>query len=221
MNLRRTIKRKSKHRKKTIRISEKYSGGEFGLTPDEKADARAYKTIINDYINKQKVNTKMDLEAVKYSLFKEKLNAISLITEKISDSEVNITREQLKKLKSIVFFIIKDDVSAYDMFFDEKAAGFQIWIDNFIKYLINDAPFENAVTIKLLEGIKKRPYIKTSVDKNYNHFISDVNNMFAILKQESTDKEKTKEDHINKFIKTKTIKMKADVEPVPEKNKQI
>jgi hypothetical protein len=41
--------------------------------------------------------------------------------------------------------------------------------------------------------------------------------MFAILKQESTDKEKTKEDHINKFIKTKTIKMKADVEQVPEK----
>jgi hypothetical protein len=218
MNLRRTIKRKSKHRKKTIRSSEKkYRGGEFGLTADEQADARAYKTIINDYITKQEINTKMDLEAVKYSLFKEKLKAISLITEKISDSEVNIKRDELKKLKSIVFFIIKDDVSAYDMFFDEKAAGFQIWIDNFIKYLINDAPFENAVTIKLLEGIKKRPYIKTSVDKNYNHFISDVNNMFAILKQESTDKEKTKEDAINKFIKTKTIKMKAEVEQVPEK----
>jgi len=220
MNLRRTIKRKSKHRKKTIRSSEKkYRGGEFVLTADEQADARAYKTIINDYITKQEINTKMDLEAVKYSLFKEKLKAINDITEKISDN-VSIKRDELKKLKSIVFFIIKDDVSAYDMFFDEKAAGFQIWIDNFIKYLINDAPFENAVTIKLLEGIKKRPYIKTSVDKNYNHFISDVNNMFAILKQESTDKEKTKEDAINKFIKTKTIKMKADVEQVPEK-KQI
>lgn len=182
---------------------------------DEKNNAGAYRYIIESYIERQKKNKKLDLEAVKFSLFKQKLQEIIEITNKYPEEE--ITPDELRKLKSIVFFIIKDDVSAYDMFFDEKAAGFQIWIDNFLRYLINDSPFENNVIIKIIEGIKKRPYVKTEVDKNYNYFISDVNNLFATIKQELTDKSnKEKPNAINKVIKQTKLKIKSDVEPVPE-----
>lgn len=219
MKLKRTIKRKSKHRKKPGRngktMKRYMKKGGAGLSEAEQADARAYKTIIVDYIERQKINTKIDLEAVKFSLFKEKLEAVSEITDKINGS-VDITREELRKLKSIIFFIIKDDVSAYDMFFDENSAGFQIWIDNFLRYLINDSPFENNVIVKIIEGIKKRPYVKTVVDKNHDYFISDVNNLFAAIKQELTDKSKEKPNAINKVIKQTKLKIKSDVEPVPE-----
>jgi hypothetical protein len=180
---------------------------------DEKNNAGAYRYIIENYIERQKKNKKLDLEAVKFSLFKQKLQEIIEITSKNPEQ---ITPDELRKLKSIVFFIIKDDVSAYDMFFDEKAAGFQIWIDNFLRYLINDSPFENNVIIKIIEGIKKRPYVKTEVDKNYNYFISDVNNLFATIKQELTDKSKKKQNAINKVIKKTELKIKSDEEPVPE-----
>jgi len=271
MKLKRTIKRKSKHRKKpgrngkTMKRYMKKSGGKNDgqtgnesddedkirtpinvdkiLAPinknekrrremrtqiehdemrmsadhlsDEKNNAGAYRYIIESYIERQKKNKKLDLEAVKFSLFKQKLQEIIEITNKYPEEE--ITPDELRKLKSIVFFIIKDDVSAYDMFFDEKAAGFQIWIDNFLRYLINDSPFENNVIIKIIEGIKKRPYVKTEVDKNYNYFISDVNNLFATIKQELTDKSnKEKPNAINKVIKQTKLKIKSDVEPVPE-----
>ena len=250
MKLKRTIKRKSKHRKKPGRNGKtmkrymkkggrgKYHDDDDHETvqeprrlenrtqihenkmrmraehlSDEKNNAGAYRYIIESYIERQKNNKKLDLEAVKFSLFKQKLQEIIAITAKYPEE---ITPDELRKLKSIVFFIIKDDVSAYDMFFDEKAAGFQIWIDNFLRYLINDSPFENNVIIKIIEGIKKRPYVKTEVDKNYNYFISDVNNLFATIKQELTDKSKEKPNAINKVIKKTKLKIKSDEEPVPE-----
>jgi hypothetical protein len=199
---------------------KKYKRGGAGLSEAEQSDARSYRYIIENYFDRQNKNTKIDLEAVKFSLFKEKLEGVIEITKKIDDNgPVSITQDELKKLKSIVFFIIKDDVSAYDMFFDENAAGFQIWIDNFLRYLINDSPFENNVIIKIIEGIKKKPYIKTTIDnKNHDYFIADVNNLFAAIKQELTDKSKEKPDAINKLVRKTNYKIKSDVEPVPERN---
>lgn len=209
MNLRRTIKRKSKHRKKHVRrgkTMKKYRIGGDALKADEQNDAEAYKNIITDYITRQETNGKMNLEKVKYNLFKKKLADAKAITSKNASA---ITRDELDKLKSIVFFIIKDDVKANEMFFDEKSAGFQIWIDSFIKYLINDAPFEDAISMKLMEGIKKKPYIKMLYNKKYNHFISDVNNLFVNIKNELSNKKD------NKVIKATELKINANVGPVP------
>jgi hypothetical protein len=214
MNSKRTIKRRSKHRKKTVRRGaplKKYrkGGADDALTEQQKKEAVAYIQLINNYTERQtQKGTQMNLEAVKYTLFKKKFEEIKAIEAKLDNN--TITQDELKQLESIVFFIIKDEVSAYGMFFDEKSAGFQIWIDNFVKYLINDAPFENDITIKLIEGIKRRPYLKTSVAKNYNHFISDVNNLFARLKSELSENSK------NDVIKETKLKVNANVEAVPE-----
>lgn len=214
MNSKRTIKRKSKHRKKTVRRGsqlKKYrkGGANDAITEPQKKEAEAYIQLINNYMERQtQKGTQVNLEALKYTLFKKKFEEIKTLENKFK-SEKSITQDELKQLESIVFFIIKDEVSAYGMFFDEKSAGFQIWIDNFVKYLINDAPFEDNITIKLMEGIKRRPYVKTSLTKNYNHFISDVNNLFARLKSELSENSK------NNVIKETNLKIKANVDAVP------
>jgi len=215
MNSKRTIKRKSKHRKKTVRRGSplkkhRKGGADDAITDQQKKEAEAYIQLINNYMERQtEKGTQMNLEAVKYTLFKKKFEEIKSIEDHLQKNKT-ITQDELKQLESIVFFIIKDEVSAYGMFFDEKSAGFQIWIDNFVKYLINDAPFENDITIKLIEGIKKRPYLKTAVAKNYNHFISDVNNLFARLKSELSENSK------NDVIKETKLKVNANVVAVPE-----
>jgi hypothetical protein len=102
-------------------------------------------------------------------------------------------------------------VNAKEMFFDEKSAGFQIWIDNFVKYLINDAPFEDEIIVKLMEGIKKKPYVKMTANKKYNHFISDVNNLFGTIKSEF----KNEIPPNKKIIKETSFKVNANVGPIP------
>jgi hypothetical protein len=212
MKSKRTIKHKSKYRKKPSRngkTMKKYrkTGGDI-LKPYEQKDVEAYKNIIDDYIARQeenKKNGKANLEAVKYSLFKKKLDDTSKITKKPTNT---ITQDELDKLKSIVFFIIKDDVNANEMYFDEKSAGFQIWIDNFVKYLRNDAPFEDEIIVKLIEGIKKKPYVKMTAKKKYNHFISDVNNLFGAIKSEFKNEKPP-------IIKESSFKVNAKVGPIP------
>lgn len=210
MNSKKTIKYKRRNKRKSVR---RYKRGGAELTPGQKKDAKAYIEIINNYVAKQNATgVQMDLESVKYMMFKTQFAEVKEIEKK----DDNITQEDLKKLESFVYFIIKDEASEYGLLFDAKAAGFQVWINNFLMYLINDGPFEDEILIKLLAGIKKKPYIKVDHKKKYNNFVFDVNELLASIKNEVSGKIKTKD----KIIKETNIKIRGELEPIPEDGSQ-
>ena len=215
MNSKRTIKRKSKNRKKTVRNGgqkrQYRKGGEGNITEEQKKEAEAYIQLINNYIERQtQKGVQMNLEGVKYSMFKQKFEEFKAMATKYNTNKT-ITQNELNQLESIVFFIIKDEVSANGMFFDEKSAGFQIWINNFIMNLLNDGPFEDEIRMKLVESfVNKKPYVKISHDKKYNNFLSEVNELFAKIKKEISGNTE------NNVIKETKFKVNASVEPVPE-----
>jgi len=126
--------------------------------------------------------------------------------------------DEFEKLETMVYFIIKDKATAKDLLFDEDAAGFQIWINNLLMYLINDSPFEDEIRMKLLEGINKKPYIKVLHNKTNNNDIFDVNVLLANLKSELLGKNNDKK--IGNKIKETSIKMKGEMQAVPEDGSQ-
>jgi uncharacterized protein YnzC (UPF0291/DUF896 family) len=210
MNSKKTIKHKRRNKKKSIRRYKRiYKRGGDPLSPEQKEDAKAYIKIINNYVDKQNAKgVEMNIESVKYTMFKEKLAEVKVIESKGDD----ITLEDLKKLESFVYFIIKDEVSEYGLLFDENAAGFQIWINNLLMYLVNDQPFEDEILVKLIAGIDKKPYIKVDHKKKYNNFIFDVNELLANIKNELSGKTNPKD----KIIKETTMKIRGEIGPVPE-----
>ena len=141
----------------------------FLLTPGQKKDATAYMEIINNYIDKQNAKgVQLDLESLKYTMLKNQLSEVKDIKNKIEDN--SITQEEIRKLESFVYFIIKDQASEYGLLFDESSAGFQVWINNLLMYFVNDSPFEDEILIKLVSGINKKPYTKIDHKKKYNNF---------------------------------------------------
>ena len=261
MNLKRNMKtmkrkprkpqaRKFRNQKKTLR---KYGGtGSKAIISDEqKIVADAYVTIVENYLEKQgKKGTQLDLEGVKYAMFKKKFEDIRPIIDnyksyyrssKGGDGETGASSDNSKttvtpiatpiatpistgprpmqvdefeKLESIVYFIIKDKETAKDLLFDEDAAGFQIWINNLLMYLINDSPFEDEINMKLIEGIDKKPYIKVFHNKTSKNDIFDVNVLLANLKSELLGK--NNKNKMGKKIKETGIKMRGEVESVPD-----
>lgn len=257
MNLKRNMKtmkrkprkphaRKFRNQKKTLR---KYggTGSKAIISDDQKIVADAYVTIVENYLEQQsKKGTQMDLEGVKYAMFKKKFEDIRPIIDNyksyyrlskggdgeagsdnskttpiatpiatpVSSGPRGMQVDEFEKLESIVYFIIKDKETAKDLLFDEDAAGFQIWINNLLMYLINDSPFEDEINMKLIEGINKKPYIKVFHNKTNNNDIFDVNVLLANLKSELLGK--NNKNKMGKKIKETGIKMRGEVEVVPE-----
>jgi hypothetical protein len=192
-----------------------YKRGGAELTPGQKKDAKAYVEIINNYIDKQNAKgVQLDLESLKYTMLKNQLSEVKDIENKIEDN--SITQEEIRKLESFVYFIIKDQASEYGLLFDENSAGFQVWINNLLMYFVNDSPFEDEILIKLVSGINKKPYTKIDHKKKYNNFIFDVNELLANIKNEVSGKTKAKD----KIIKETNIKIRGEVGPVPEDGSQ-
>ena len=212
MNSKKTIKHKRRNKKKSIRRHRRiYKRGGAELTPLQINDAKAYINIIKNYEEKQKAKgDQMDLEYMKYTMFKKQLSEVKDIESKIENKENPITQEDIKKLENVVYFIIKDQASEYGLLFDENAAGFQVWINNLLMYFINDVPFEDEILIKLISGINKKPYTKIDHKKKYNNFIFDVNELLANIKNELSGNMK------DKIIKETNIKIRGQVQPVPE-----
>ena len=226
MNLKRNMKtmkrkprkphaRKFRNQKKTLR---KYGGnGSKAIISDEqKKAADAYITIIENYLAQQKNDTQMDLEGVKYAMFKKKFEDIQPIIANYKNTAAprGMQVDEFEKLETMVYFIIKDKATAKDLLFDADAAGFQIWINNLLMYLINDSPFEDEIRMKLIEGINKKPYIKVFHNKTNNNDIFDVNVLLANLKSELLGK--NNKNKMGKKIKETGIKMRGEVESVPE-----
>lgn len=190
--------------------NRKYQRG-GAISDKEKEEMKSYIQLIDAYVQKQTekgMNT--GLESVKYALFKEKFDEFEKIKVKMNEAPDSIEQDDIKKMKSMVFFILKDEVSGYELLFDESAAGFQVWINNFIMSLINDTPFEEEVRMKLLQGsINKKPYVKVSYDKNTNNVIFDVNELLASIQTE------IKGNPMNKIISEKILKANGVLEPVP------
>jgi len=214
MNSKKTIKHKRRNKKKSIRHRRRiYKRGGAELTPLQINNAEAYMKIINNYEEKQKTKgDHIDLEDLKYALIKKQLSEVKNIGNKITKKE-NITQEELKKLESFVYFIIKDEASEYGLLFDENIAGFQVWINNLLMYFVNDAPFEDEILVKLVSGINNKPYTKIDHKKNYNNFIFDVNELLANIKNELSVSGKTNAKE--KIIKETNMKIKGELEPVP------
>jgi hypothetical protein len=208
----RTVKRKSNknktYKKKSHRRHQK--GGAF--TQREKEEIESYIQLLDAYVQKQnEKGVNADLEGLKYALFKKKFEEFKLIKDKFNRDPDSVTPEELNLLKSMVYFILKDDVSGYELLFDESAAGFQVWINNIVMSLINDTPFDEKVHMKLLQGtINKKPYVKVSYDKGTNNFIFDVNELLASIKNEM------KGETNKKIVSEKVLHAKGILEPVAE-----
>lgn len=207
----RTLKRKS-HKKKTYKkraYRKRQKGGAF--TDREKEEIKSYIQLLDIYVKKQnEKGVNADLEGLKYALFKKKFEEFQNIETKFKSDPDTITPEEVNLLKSMVYFILKDDVSGYELLFDESAAGFQVWLNNIVMSLINDASFDEKVHMKVLQGtINKKPYVKVSYDKGTNNFIFDVNELLASIKNEMKG-EKNK-----KLVSEKIFSAKGILEPVP------
>jgi hypothetical protein len=249
MNLKRNMKtmkrkpRKLRARKFRNRKTVRNHGGNGSkaiISDEQKNVADAYIKIVENYLAQQKNSTQMDLESVKYAMFKKKFEDIqpiianykSYYASKGGNNAVGIPTataiavaprgmqvDEFEKLETMVYFIIKDKATAKDLLFDEDAAGFQIWINNLLMYLINDSPFEDEIRMKLLEGINKKPYIKVLHNKTNNNDIFDVNVLLANLKSELLGKNNDKK--IGNKIKETSIKMRGEVEAVPQAKPDI
>uniref|UniRef100_A0A6C0D7N2 Uncharacterized protein n=1 Tax=viral metagenome TaxID=1070528 RepID=A0A6C0D7N2_9ZZZZ len=247
MNLKRNMKtmkrklRKLRARKFRNRKTVRNHGGNGSkaiISDEQTKVVDAYIKIIENYLTQQKNNRQIDLESVKYAMFKKKFEEIQPIianyksyyiskggangdgiptataaTAAIATAPRGMQVDEFEKLENMVYFIIKDKATAKDLLFDADAAGFQIWINNLLMYLINDSPFEDEIRMKLLEGINKKPYIKVLHNKT-NNDIFDVNVLLANLKSELLGKNNDKK--IGKKIKETSIKMRGEVENVPE-----
>ena len=208
----RTLKRKRKTMKRRKSIKRTQKGGaddaaeeSTKLVGEQIIEFNQYKSLLNEFIKKEK---KTNTEEMKYTLFKDKFAEFDDVSKKQDDS---ITQDDLKLVKTLVYLIIKDEVSDRELLFNKNVAGFQTMINNFIMYLINDAPFEEKVVMKLLKGIvNKKPYVKVSYDKNTNNFIFDVNELLANIKNELG----TNPD-ASRYIYQKAIKMKSNLEAIP------
>jgi hypothetical protein len=213
----RTIKRKTSknktYKKKSHRRRQK--GG--AINEQEKKEIESYIQLVDAYVQKQnEKEINADLEGVKYALFKKKFEEFEQIKQTFKSSPDSITPENIKLLKSLVFFILKSDVSGNELLFDESAAGFQVWINNIVMSLINDAPFKEEVRMKLLQGvIDKKPYVKVSYDKNTNNFVFDVNELLASIQNEA------KGEPNKKIVMEKVIKAKGILQPVPAEENSL
>jgi len=203
-------KRKTMKRRKSIKRTQKGGADDAAeestkLVGEQIIEFNQYKSLLNEFIKKkEKTNT----EEMKYTLFKDKFAEFDDVSKKQDDS---ITQDDLKLVKTLVYLIIKDEVSDRELLFNKNVAGFQTMINNFIMYLINDAPFEEKVVMKLLKGIvNNKPYVKVSYDKNTNNFIFDVNELLANIKNELG----TNPD-ASRYIYQKAIKMKSNLEAIP------
>jgi hypothetical protein len=197
-------------RRKSIKRTQKGGADDAAeestkLVGEQIIEFNQYKSLLNEFIKKEK---KTNTEEMKYTLFKDKFAEFDDVSKKQDDS---ITQDDLKLVKTLVYLIIKDEVSDRELLFNKNVAGFQTMINNFIMYLINDAPFEEKVVMKLLKGIvNKKPYVKVSYDKNTNNFIFDVNELLANIKNELG----TNPD-ASRYIYQKAIKMKSNLEAIP------
>lgn len=205
----RTLKRKRKtmKRRKSIKRTQKGGLKEDKISDVQKDEFNHYKSLLNEFIKKEE---KTNTEAMKYALFKDKFDEFHEVSKKTDDS---IIQEDLKLVKTLVYLIIKDDVSERELLFNKNIAGFQTMIHNFIMSLVNDAPFEEKVVMKLLKGIvNKKPYVKVSYDKNTNNFIFDVNELLANIKNELGTN-----PNASRYIYQKELNMKSNVGPVSSK----
>jgi hypothetical protein len=213
----RTIKRKTSknktYKKKSHRRRQK--GG--AINEQKKKEIESYIQLVDAYVQKQnEKEINADLEGVKYALFKKKFEEFEQIKQTFKSSPDSISPENIKLLKSLVFFILKSDVSGNELLFDESAAGFQVWINNIVMSLINDAPFKEEVRMKLLQGvIDKKPYVKVSYDKNTNNFVFDVNELLASIQNEA------KGEPNKKIVMEKVIKAKGILQPVPAEENSL
>jgi hypothetical protein len=214
--------RKFRNQKNTVRKHHGGNGSKAIISDEQKNVADAYIKIVENYLAQQRNSIQMDLENVKYAMFKKKFEEIQPIIDnyknyyiiKTGTAPRGMQVDEFEKLESIVYFIIKDKATAKDILFDEDAAGFQIWINNLLMYLINDSPFEDEIRMKLVEGINKKPYIKVLHNKSNKNDIFDVNVLLANLKSELLGKNNDKK--IGNKIKETSIKMRGEVEAVPQ-----
>jgi hypothetical protein len=204
----RTSKRKRTNRRKSLKRIQKGGEGDNVLDENQMTEFNNYRSLLDKFITK---DNKTYAEALKENLFKDQFD---LYNQMLNKSGVEkFTEDDLKLVKTLVYLMIKDDVSERELLFNKNVAGFQTMINNFVMYLINDVPFDEEVNMKLLQGIEnKKPYVKVSYDKNTNNFIFDVNELFASIQRE-LEKE-PEEIAKGRIITNKSIKMKSNVKPV-------
>ena len=213
--IRKHKKRKStmRHRNSNIIQTKQYGGDD---TDDKKNEIKAYISVLDEFIKKQKTSNEngkntTNLEGLKYNMFKDKFKEFENVKNKF-EKGIETTEEDLLLLKTLVFLVIKDDVSEYQLLFNKNIAGFQTMIHNFLMYLINDSPFEEEVRMKLLEGIiNKKPFVKIDYKKKDHNNMFDVNELFANIQNEIKQK-----ISYNPVIYEKIMKIDGTLEPVSE-----
>lgn len=203
---------KKRRNNKTRRLCGKRGGEEpvvahnmdDTLESDALKEAESYQTIINRFIETQK-------DSFQYQMLHEKFSAYETDIKK----KQNLTYEDLAEMKNLVYVIIKDDVDERGLYFDKNVANFQNLLNNVLMYFVNDIPVEDTITMNYRKRIiNNKPYLEVTHTKTGEEPVTDVNEIFASLKNELRIKKKTEPK--STIIKTTKINNKRKVEPIPE-----
>jgi hypothetical protein len=206
-------KDKSKHRKThKRRLHRRIRGGDDELIKAAQyEEARGYEKVIDQYIKNQESNAvdRDSLSSLKYMAMKDKFERFK---NEVQSKVPSITNDELDYMRNVVFFIIKDDADTTGLIYDKNAAGFQNVINNIIMYFINDIEVEDNVVLNFRKRISNgKPYLdvlhsKTGLETSY-----DVNEIFALIKNELTTGSIHK---IPEIIKSTKLKNKRTVENI-------
>ena len=180
-------------------------------------EARGYAKVIEQYIKAQESKSvdRDTLASLKYMAMKDKFERFTNDLQSKIDVQSKIpkiTNDDLDYLRNLVFFIIKDDADTTGLIYDKNAAGFQNVINNIIMYFINDIEVEDNVVLNFRKRISNgKPYLavvhhKTGLETSY-----DVNEIFALIKNELTTGSIHK---IPEIIKSTKLKNKRTVENI-------
>uniref|UniRef100_A0A6C0KK71 Uncharacterized protein n=1 Tax=viral metagenome TaxID=1070528 RepID=A0A6C0KK71_9ZZZZ len=210
------LKRRAKrHNKKTRRLHGK-SGGEEPvvahemtkiLEADAYEEAKSYQNIINHFMETQ-------TDSFQYLMLQDRFSTYE--TNIKSKQPDELTYGDLAEMKNLVFAIIKDDVDQRGLYFDKNSANFQNLLNNILMYFVNDIPVEDTIILNYRKRIvNNKPYIEVTHTKTGEETVFDVNEIFAMLKNEMRTTKKTEPK--STILKTTTIKNNRKVETVPKK----
>ena len=210
-------KDKSKRRKTQKRRLHRCirGGDDERIKAAQYEEARGYAKVIDQYIKNQESNSvdRDTLAALKYMAMKDKFERFkNEVQTKVQSKVPSITNDELDYMRNVVFFIIKDDADTTGLIYDKNAAGFQNVINNIIMYFINDIEVEDNVALNFRKRISNgKPYLdvrhsKTGLETSY-----DVNELFALIKNELTTGSIHK---IPEIIKSTKLKNKRTVENI-------
>lgn len=203
-------KRRKTHKRRPFRRLIRGGDDEL-IKATQYEEARGYAKVIEQYIKNQESNSvdKDTLASLKYAAMKDKFERF---TNDVQSKIPTITNDELDYLRNVVFFIIKDDADSTGLIYDKNAAGFQNVINNIIMYFINDIEVEDNVALNFRKRISNgKPYLdvlhsKTGLETSY-----DVNELFALIKNELTTGSIHK---IPEIIKSTKLKNKRTVENI-------